>query len=145
MLKNHLVILPSLGRVSSCGSSVRRPIVSTGDTHTYWSWAFPAYTGNGAHNTPNTEGQGARIRPNMKLWTICFASRSTAFFIPRTLAALDLASFMYFSTSNRRSRLRLDHVHTQTHWVLASIVMSGFYGHHRDLLSRRATAPTRSF
>lgn len=93
---SYPVILPSLGRVSSCRSRIGKPFFSAGDAYTYWPRAFPTHTGIGPCNSSNTEEQGARVGPNMRLQTMCFASRSPLFFIPRTLAALDLSSFMYF-------------------------------------------------
>lgn len=93
---SYPVILPSLGRVSSRRSRIGKPFFSTGDTYTYWPRAFPTHTGIGPCNSSNTEEQGARVGPNMRLQTMCFSSRSPLFFIPRTLAALDLSSFMYF-------------------------------------------------
>jgi hypothetical protein len=93
---SYPVIFPSLGRVSSCRSRIGRLVFSAGYTYTYWPREFSTYTRIGPRNASNTEGQGACVRPNMMLRTMCFASPSTAFFIPRTLAALDFSSFMYF-------------------------------------------------
>ena len=42
--ESYLVILPSLGRVSSCRSSIRRPVISTGDAYTHGPWVFSTYT-----------------------------------------------------------------------------------------------------
>ena len=106
MLRSHLVLLPSLGGVPSCRSSIRRPSISTGDTYTYKSWAISTYTRNGPHDIPNTEGQGARVRSNMKLWTTMYSFTSYCPFCPPTILVLwqllDLSSFMYFLPSDRR-------------------------------------------
>jgi len=81
VLTSYLVILPSLGGVPSCRSGIRRSSISTGDAYAHKSWALSTYTRNGPHDIPNTEGQGARVRPNMKLWTtvFCFTSYLSLF------------------------------------------------------------------
>jgi hypothetical protein len=81
VLRNPLVVFPSLGGVPSCRSGIRGPGISTGDTYSHRSWARSTYTRNGPHDTPTTEGQGARVRSNMKLWTtvFCFTSCVSSF------------------------------------------------------------------
>ena len=96
VLNSYSVLLPSLGRVSSPRSGVWRPIITTHDAFTRRPWAFPAYTRDGPHGTPNTEGQGARVRPNMKLGQRDRLLPSPLFDYFATLAALDMSLLVYF-------------------------------------------------
>jgi hypothetical protein len=147
VLRCYLVILSSLGRVPSCRSVIRKPGISTGDTYTHRSWARSTYTRNGPHDTANTEGQGARVRPNMKLRTTVFCFMSFLLVLWRLWTCHHSCNFFYplIAALDGHGGITYIQVHTQTHPVPTSIVMSGFYGHEHGrnnfFETRPATVP----
>ena len=104
-LKSFLVVLPSLGGVSSFRSTVGRPIVYThAITYTPKLWAFPTYTTSWLHYTSTsiTEGQGACVRSDM---TNLGDPRVLHYHLPLSLLSghfwyfdsfVDLVPFVYF-------------------------------------------------